>query len=105
MRYSVIEGNFNVNKSVWLRSDKIIVLTIAKSKRLYPDKLRIEESYDERNDELLTFLTFYLNVSALEVDYLHKNRWQIKIFFKWIKQSLTVKKLCGHSVNAVSINL
>ena len=105
MRYSVIEENFNINQSVGLRSDKIIELTIAKSKRLYPEKLRIVEFYDERNDELLTFLTNNLDVSALEVAYLYKNRWQIEIFFKWIKQNLTVKKLWGHSENAVKIHL
>jgi hypothetical protein len=105
MSYSVIEENFNIDQSVGLRSDKIIVLTIVKSKKLYPDKLRIIEFYDEKNDELLTFLTNNLNVSALEVAYLYKNRWQIEIFFKWIKQNLTVKKLWGHSENAVKIHL
>ena len=105
MRYSVIEENFNINQSVGLRSDKIIVLTIARSKKLYPEKLRIVEFYDEKNDELLTFLTNNLDVSALEVAYLYKNRWQIEIFFKWIKQNLTVKKLWGHSENAVKIHL
>jgi len=105
MRYSVIEENFNIDQLVGLRGDKIIVLTIAKSKRLYPEKLRIVEFYDERNNELLTFLTNNLDVSALEVAYLYKNRWQIEIFFKWIKQNLTVKKLWGHSENAVKIHL
>lgn len=105
MSYSVIEENFNIDQSVGLRSDKIIVLTIAKSKKLYPDKLRIVEFYDEKNDELITFLTNNLNVSTLEVAYLYKNRWQIEIFFKWIKQNLTVKKLWGHSENAVKIHL
>lgn len=105
MRYSVIEENFNIDQSVGLRSDKIIVLTIAKSKKLYPEKLRIVEFYDARNDELLTFLTNNLYVSALEVAYLYKNRWQVEVFFKWIKQNLTVKKLWGHSENAVKIHL
>jgi Domain of unknown function (DUF4372)/Transposase DDE domain len=105
MRYQVIEENFNINQSVGLRSDKIIELTLVKSKKLYPEKLRIVEFYDEKNDELLTFLTNNLDVSALEVAYLYKNRWQIEIFFKWIKQNLTVKKLWGHSENAVKIHL
>jgi len=105
MRYSVIEENFNINQSTGLRSDKIIELIITKSKKLYPEKLRIVEFYDEKNDELLTFLTNNLDVSALEVAYLYKNRWQIEIFFKWIKQNLTVKKLWGHSENAVKIHL
>ncbi|MDR1719928.1 MAG: transposase [Dysgonamonadaceae bacterium] len=45
------------------------------------------------------------DVSAFEVAYLYKNRWQIEVFFKWIKQNLTVKKLWGHSENAVKIHL
>ena len=44
-------------------------------------------------------------MSALEVANLYRNRWQIETFFKWIKQNLTVKKLWGHSVNAVKIHL
>ncbi len=105
MRYQVIEENFNIDQSVGLRSDKIIELTLVKSKKLYPQKLRIVEFYDEKNDELLTFLTNNLDVSAIEVAYLYKNRLQIEIFFKWIKQNLTVKKLWGHSENAVKIHL
>lgn len=105
MRYCVIEENFNIDQSVGLRSDKIIELTVAKSKKLYPEKLRVVEFYDVNNDELLTFLTNNIDVSALEVAYLYKNRWQIEIFFKWIKQNLTVKKLWGHSENAVKIHL
>lgn len=105
MRYSVIEENFNIDQSVGLRSDKIIELTIAKSKKLYPEKLRAVEFYDQRNDEVLTFLTNNLDISALEVAYLYKNRWQIEVFFKWIKQNLTVKKLWGQSENAVKIHL
>jgi hypothetical protein len=58
-----------------------------------------------KNDELLTFLTNNLDVSSLEVAYLYKNRWQIEIFFKWIKQNLTVKKLWDHSENAVKVHL
>jgi hypothetical protein len=98
MRYRVIEENFNIDQSVGLRSDKIIELTIAKSKKLYPEKLRVVEFYDQRNDEVLTFLTNNLDVSSLEVAYLFKNRWQIEVFFKWIKQNLTVKTHCGQIV-------
>lgn len=105
MRYQVIEENFNIDQSVGLRSDKIIELTLVKSKKLYPEKLRIVEFYDEKNDEVLTFLTNNFDVSALEVAYLYQNRWQVEVFFKWIKQNLTVKKLWGQSENAVKIHL
>lgn len=105
MRYSVVEENFNIDPTVGLRSDKVVELTIAKSKKLYPERLRLVEFYDEINDELLTFLTNNFDVSALEVAFLYKNRWQVEVFFKWIKQNLTVKKLWGHSENAVKIHL
>ena len=57
------------------------------------------------NGELLVFLTNNFDVSALDVARLYQNRWQIEVFFKWIKQNLTVKTLWGHSVNAVKIHL
>ena len=105
MRYTVVEQNFNIDETTGLRTDKIVELTITKSKRLYPQKLRLVEFYDSKNDELLVFLTNNFTVSALEVARLYQQRWQIEVFFKWIKQNLTVKKLWGHSENAVKIHL
>jgi len=105
MRYEVVEQNFNIDQTTGLRSDKTVVLTVKKSRKLYPEKLRLVEFYDETNEQLLVFLTNNFDVSALEVAYLYKNRWQIEVFFKWIKQNLTVKTLWGHSVNAVKIHL
>lgn len=105
MRYHIIEQNFNIDSATGLRADCIIELTVPKSKRLYPAKLRIVEFYDRKNDELLVFLTNNFTVSSLEVAYLYKNRWQIEVFFKWIKQNMTVKKLWGNSENAVKIHL
>jgi len=105
MRYQVEEQNFNIDQTAGLRADKTVRLTVAKSKKLYPEKLRLVEFYDEINGELLVFLTNNFEVSSLEVANLYRNRWQIETFFKWIKQNLTVKKLWGHSVNAVKIHL
>jgi len=105
MRYEIVEQNYNIDETTGLRTDKTVRLTVAKSKKLYPEELRLVEFYDDINDELLVFLTNNFEVSALEVAYLYRNRWQIEIFFKWIKQNLTVKKLWGHSVNAVKIHL
>ena len=105
IRYQVIEQNYNIDQSTGLREDKIVELTIPKSKKLYPDKLRLVEFYDDQNDVLLVFLTNHFTVSALEVANLYKNRWQIEVFFRWIKQNLTIKKLWGHSENAVKIHL
>jgi len=105
MKYEVVEQNFNIDQTTGLRTDKTVMLTIQKSKRLYPEKLRLVEYYDNQNDELLVFLTNNFEVSALEIANLYKNRWQIEVFFKWIKQNLVVKKLWGYSVNAVKIHL
>jgi hypothetical protein len=55
LRYSVIEQNFNIDQTTGLRTNKIIVLTVAKSKKLYPEKLRLVEYYDSENDNMLVF--------------------------------------------------
>ena len=105
MRYRVVEHNFNIDEATGLRTDRIVELTVPKSKRLYPELLRLVEFYDKDSGELLVFLTNNFEVSALEVANLYKNRWQIEVFFKWIKQNLTIKKLWGHSENAVKVHL
>ena len=105
MRYSVVEPNFNIDQTTGLRADKTVELIIAKSKRLYPQTLRLVEFYDNENCEMLVFLTNNFTISALEVALLYQQRWQVEVFFKWIKQNLVVKKLWGHSENAVRIHL
>ena len=105
MQYRVVEQNFNIDQTTGLRTDQMVELTVAKSRRLYPEKLRLVEFYDRENDELLVFLTNNFEVSALEVARLYQQRWQIEVFFKWIKQNLTVKTLWGNSENAVKIHL
>lgn len=105
MAYLVVEKNYNIDESTVLRGDKVIQLTGYKSRKLYPENLRIVEYYDKDKEVLLVFLTNNFDVSALEVARLYRNRWQIEVFFKWIKQNLTIKKLWGHSENAVSIHI
>lgn len=105
MAYDVVERNFNVDQSTGLRTDRTIQLTGYKSSRLYPDILRMVEFYDDEKEILLVFITNNFEVSALEVARLYRNRWQIEVFFKWIKQNLTIKKIWGHSENAVNIHI
>ena len=105
IRYRVVEQNFNIDQTTGLRSDKTIMLTGYKSKKLYPEKLRLVEFYDSQNNELLVFLTNNFEISALEVADLYRNRWQIEVFFRWIKQNLVIKKFWGYSENAVKTQL
>ncbi len=105
MDCSVVDQNFNIDESTGLRSDKTITLNGIKSKKLYPENLRIIEYYDDEKDNYLTFLSNNFEASALEIARLYRNRWQIEVFFKWIKQNLTIKKLWGHSENAVNIHI
>jgi hypothetical protein len=105
LKYTITEQNFNIDEKTGLRADKTIELTVVKSKKLYPEKLRIIEYYDAEKDNYLVFMTNNFEVTALEVSYIYKNRWQIETFFKWIKQNLVIKKLWGHSQNAVKTHI
>lgn len=103
--YEDLEYNYNIDERTGLRCDKTIKLKGPKSKQLYPEILRIVEYYDAEKEILLVFLSNNFDVSALEIARLYKNRWQIEVFFKWIKQNLTIKKLWGHSENAVNLHI
>lgn len=105
LNYQVLEQNYNIDEATGLRSDKTINLVGPKSKNLYPEPLRLVEYYDDEKDIELVFLTNNFEVSALEIARLYRNRWQIEVFFKWIKQNLTIKKLWGHSENAVNLHV
>ena len=105
MVFEVIETNYNIDERTGLISDQTIVLTGVKSAELYPIPLRTVVYRDIEKDILLTFITNNFELSALDVAYIYKNRWQIEVFFKWIKQNLTIKRLWGHSENAVHIHI
>ena len=81
------------------------MFTTGKSPMLYPEKLRKVRFYDSDNDREFIFLTNNLTLTANEIALLYKNRWQIELFFKWIKQHLKVKSFWGHTENAVRIQL
>ena len=105
MNYSIIERNFNIDETTGLRTDEIIQLNGYQTSKHYPEKLRLVEYYDYEKEVLLVFITNNFEVSALEIARLYRNRWQIEVFFKWIKQNLTIKTLWGHSENAVNIHV
>lgn len=94
-----------INKSTGLRCDQSIKLLVPKSKKQYPEKIRRIKYYDQEKDLMLVFLTNNFDIDALDIATIYKNRWQIEVFFRWIKQNLQIKTLWGHSENAVKIHL
>lgn len=105
MSFSVVESSGNIDLTTGLRADQTIVLSGYYSKKLYPKHMRIVTYWDDQKNVELIFLTDNFEITAIEVARLYKNRWQIEVFFKWIKQNLTIKRLWGHSENAVHIHI
>jgi len=103
-RFKVVESR-QVDKTTGLRCDQTIKLLIYKSNKQYPKKLRRVKYYDQEKELMLVFLTNNFDVEASEVAAIYKNRWQIEIFFRWVKQNLQIKTLWGHSENAVKTHL
>ncbi len=94
-----------IDKQCGLRCDQTIVLTGLYSKNDYPQHLRRIRYYDAINGRYMTFLTNNFNVEAFTVAELYKSRWQIELFFKWIKQHLRIKAFYGNSMNAVKTQI
>jgi transposase len=88
-----------------VKCDQIGVFTTGKSPKLYPEKLRKVRYYDEDTGREFIFLTNNFSLKASEIALLYKNRWQIELFFKWIKQHLKVKSFWGYTENAVKIQI
>jgi uncharacterized protein DUF4372/DDE family transposase len=94
-----------VDKTTGLRSDQTIVLAGPKTSRLYPDPLRRVVFYDAEHDRRFVFLTNNFTLPALTIARIYKCRWQVELFFKWIKQHLRIKAFYGTSDNAVKIQV
>jgi hypothetical protein len=90
-----------VDKSAGLRSDHIVWLRLDKSVKHYPDRLRRVSYRDPEDGKVLVFLTNNFDLPALTIAQLYKCRWQVELFFKWIKQNLRIKHFLGNSANAV----
>lgn len=90
-----------VDTATGLRSDQTIVLTTENSLRGYPEPLRRIRFYDEEKERAFVFLTNNFSLPALTITELYKCRWQVELFFKWIKQHLRIKKFFGTTENAV----
>jgi len=94
-----------VDKSTGVVCDQSILLTITKSAGDYPDKLRRVRYYDAETDKTLMFLTNNFLLPAITIAQLYKQRWQVELFFKWIKQHLRIKSFFGTSETAVKTQI
>jgi hypothetical protein len=94
-----------VDKSTGLICDQTVVLPNYYSSKHYPEKLRRVKFYDSEKDKNLVFLTNNFLLQAITICELYKCRWQIEIFFKWIKQNLRIKSFYGTSPNAVKTQI
>ena len=94
-----------VEEGTGIRSDQIVCLRNLSSARHYPDKLRRIHYVDAETGKSLVFLTNNFELPALVIALLYKSRWQVELFFKWIKQNLRIKHFFGNSDNAVKTQI
>jgi len=95
----------DIDKATGLRCDQTIALTGIPTKYHYPDNLRRIKYYDAKTEKRFSFLTNNFLVSALIVAELYRCRWQVELFFKWIKQHLRIKAFYGTTENAVKTQI
>jgi hypothetical protein len=100
VQFSVMESR-PVNKSLGLRCDQIVRLKSPWSKKHYPHALRRLRFQDESQARSFVFLSNNFELPALVICELYKRRWQIELFFKWIKQHLRIRHFFGRSLNAI----
>ena len=94
-----------VDKSTGVRSDHIVILSAIDSAKVYPDTLRRVSYLDVKTRKRFKFLTNNFTLPALTIAQVYKSRWQIELFFRWIKQHLRIKAFYGTSENAVKTQI
>jgi hypothetical protein len=94
-----------VDKKTGVQSDQTVILTAIDSAKAYPDALRRVSYYDAQTDKRLKFLTNNFTLPALTIAQIYRSRWQVELFFKWIKQHLRIKTFFGTSENAVKTQI
>lgn len=94
-----------IDKSTGLRCDQTVVLTGYYSSKDYPEKIRRIKYYDSETKKTFVFLTNNFTLSPLTVADLYRCRWQVELFFKWIKQNLRIKSFYGTTLNAVKTQI
>jgi len=103
LQYKCVKWKRRLPKNIL--TDAEIELTVYKSRKDYPENLRLIRYYDEEQGREFMFLTNAMNLTAKQIADLYKNRWQIELFFKWLKQHLKIKKFWGTTENAVRIQI
>lgn len=103
--YGVVKAKLVPPGATNILRDELIYLTSEKAKKQCPHLLRRIEVWDEQNDRVLVLLTNHLEFAASTIARIYKDRWQIEIFFKTIKQNLKIKTFVGTTPNAVKIQL
>ena len=93
--------SLSVDAATGVCSDQIIGLTVFYSQQGYPERLRRIRFFDAETERFFVYLTNNFALSALTIALLYKSRWQVELFFKWIKQHLRIKRFFGTSANAV----
>jgi hypothetical protein len=94
-----------VDKRTGVRSDQTVILTSFESASVYPDALRRVSYLDTETNKRLKFLTNNFVLPAFTIAQIYKSRWQVELFFKWIKQHLRIKAFYGTSENAVKTQI
>jgi IS4 transposase len=94
-----------VDKNTGVRSDQTVLLTSFESASAYPDPMRRVSYFDAETNKRLKFLTNNFALPALTIAQIYKQRWQVELFFKWIKQHLRIKAFYGTSDNAVKTQI
>jgi Transposase DDE domain/Domain of unknown function (DUF4372) len=94
-----------VDKTTGVRSDHIVILTALESIKAYPDTLRRVSYLDVKTRRRFKFLTNNFTLPAVTIAQIYKSRWQIELFFKWVKQHLRIKAFFGTSENAVKTQI
>ena len=89
------------DKKTGVRADQVVALVTPKSKKAYPERLRRVSYFDKERKKRLVFLSNNFDIPAKTVADIYKQRWQVELFFKWIKQHLRIKSFYGTSVSAV----
>ncbi len=105
MKFETVEQMDISDVKSGVLEDSRIRVTGYNSSKLYPEDMRFVRVYDPDNDTIVDFISNNFEVSSLEISNLYRHRWDIAVFFKWIKQNITVKTLWGYSENAVKIHL